>query len=165
MVPLTASAVVWIVCVIHCPSTTPRLSGWTRVETRLFRTLDKDNIITCVKLSLSKVLGARCSSVVKRSLMRRWDWPFMVDPLSYFSFQPVKERNVLFNDELNTFYLRLYVVRHMVKDHSDSERGNPLSPHGLLFSINSKGSFICTIPQTHIRSGGMYCLVCWAIFI
>ena len=31
--------------------------------------------------------------------------------------------------------------------HSDSERGNPLSPHGLLLSINSKGSFICTIPQ------------------
>ena len=24
----------------------------------------------------------------------------------------------------------------MVKDHSDSERGNPLPPHGLLFSIN-----------------------------
>ena len=59
-----------------------------------------------------------------------------------------KERNVLFNDALNTFYLRLYGVRHMVKDHSDSERGNPLPPHGLLFSINSKGSFICTIPQT-----------------
>ena len=32
----------------------------------------------------------------------------------------------LFNDELNTFYLRL------LKDNSDSERGNPLSPlHGL----------------------------------
>ena len=26
----------------------------------------------------------------------------------------------------------------MVKDHSDSERGNPLPPHGLLFSINNK---------------------------
>ena len=59
-----------------------------------------------------------------------------------------RERNVLFNDALNTFYLRLYSVRHMVKDHSDSERGNPLSPHMLLLSINSKGSFICTIPQT-----------------
>ena len=33
---------------------------------------------------------------------------------------------------LNTFYLRLYGVRHMVKDHSDSEKGNPLPPHGLL---------------------------------
>ena len=33
-----------------------------------------------------------------------------------------KEGNVLFNDALNTFYLRLYGVTHMVKDHSDSER-------------------------------------------
>ena len=57
-----------------------------------------------------------------------------------------QEGNVLFNDALNTFYLRLYGVGHMVKDHSDSERGNP--PHGLLFLINSKGSFICIIPET-----------------
>ena len=54
----------------------------------------------------------------------------------------------LFNDTLNTFYLWLYEVRHMVKDHSDSERGNPLPPHRLLFPISSKGSFICIIPQT-----------------
>ena len=59
-----------------------------------------------------------------------------------------RERDVLFNDALNTFYLRLYGVRHMVKDHSDSEKGNPLPPYRLLLSINSKGSFICTIPQT-----------------
>ena len=88
-----------------------------------------------------------------------------------------KEGNVLFNDALNTFYLRLYGVGHMVKNqsdrergrkemfyltmhsthfiygymvknHSDRERGNPLSPHRLLFQISSKGSFICIIPQT-----------------
>ena len=57
------------------------------------------------------------------------------------------EGNVLFNDALNTFYLRLYGVRHLVKDHSDSEKGNPLPPHRLLFPISSKGSFICTIPD------------------
>ena len=62
-------------------------------------------------------------------------------------FKEGKEGNVLFNDALNTFYLRLYGVRHMVKDHSDSEKGNLLLPHGLLFPINSKGSFICTIPD------------------
>ena len=45
-------------------------------------------------------------------------------------------RNVLFNDTLNTFYLRLYGVRHMVKEHSDSERGNPLPPNGLLFYMD-----------------------------
>ena len=33
----------------------------------------------------------------------------------------------------------------MVKDHSDSERGNPLPPHGLLVPISSNGSFICII--------------------
>ena len=32
----------------------------------------------------------------------------------------------------------------MVKDHSDSERGNPLPPHRLLFPISSKEFFICT---------------------
>ena len=58
-----------------------------------------------------------------------------------------KEGNVLFNNALNTFYLRLYGVKHMVNDHSDSDRGNPLPTHGLLFLISSKGSFICTIPQ------------------
>ena len=43
------------------------------------------------------------------------------------------------------FILRLYSVRHMVKDHSDCERRNPLPPHGLHFPINNKGHFICTI--------------------
>ena len=41
--------------------------------------------------------------------------------------------------------LRLYGVGQLVKDHSDSERGN--SPQPLLFPINSEGSFICTIPR------------------
>ena len=62
----------------------------------------------------------------------------------------VRSRNVLFNNALNTFYLRLYGVMHMVKDHSDSERGNPLLPHGL-YLISSKGSFICIIPQTRLH--------------
>ena len=43
-------------------------------------------------------------------------------PESQFSPEGRKEGNVLFNDALNTFYLRLYGVRHMVKYHSDSER-------------------------------------------
>ena len=59
-----------------------------------------------------------------------------------------ERERILFNDTLNTFYLRLYGIRHMVKDHSDSKKGNLLPPHRLLLSINSKGSFICSIPQT-----------------
>ena len=62
-----------------------------------------------------------------------------------------KEGNVLFNDALNTFYLWLYSVRLMVEDHKESKRGNPQPPHGLLFPINSKGPFICTIPQTGLH--------------
>ena len=41
----------------------------------------------------------------------------------------------------------------MVKDHSDTEKGNPLLPHRLLFPIDSKGSFICTIPQDNSYHG------------
>ena len=48
------------------------------------------------------------------------------------------------------FYLRLYGVRHMVKDHSDSEKGNPLPPHRLLFPININGSFIMHHPTDRI---------------
>ena len=57
---------------------------------------------------------------------------------SYMVSDIWKEGNALFNDALNTFYLRLY--GHMVKDHSDSEKENPLPPHRLLLS----GSFIGT---------------------
>ena len=61
----------------------------------------------------------------------------------------VMEGNVLFNNALITFLIRLHGVGYIVKDHSDSDIGNLLPPlHGLLFSISSQGSFICTIPQT-----------------
>ena len=58
-----------------------------------------------------------------------------------------EEGYILFNDALNTFYLWLYGIRHMVKDHSDRERRNLLLPHRLLFPIDSMGSFICIISQ------------------
>ena len=53
----------------------------------------------------------------------------------------MKQGNVLFND--TTYFIYGYMgVRHIVKDHSDGERGNPLSPlHVLVFSINSMESF------------------------
>ena len=82
-------------------------------------------------------IGVRSKGVVLTPLFVSWGLPDLKEGRKY-----------LFNDTLNTFYVRLYGIRHMVKDHSDSERGSPLSPHGLLFPINSKGSFICIIPQT-----------------
>ena len=54
-----------------------------------------------------------------------------------------KEGNVLFNDALKTFNLQLYGA-----EYTDSERGNPLSPHRLLFPISRKSFFFikCPIP-------------------
>ena len=48
----------------------------------------------------------------------------------------------------STHFIYGFMASDMVNDLSDSVRGNPLPPHGLLFPINSKGYFICTIPQT-----------------
>ena len=43
----------------------------------------------------------------------------------------------------STHFIHGYMAsRHMVKDHSDSEKGNPLPPHRLLFLINSKGFYM-----------------------
>ena len=102
-----------------------------------------------------------------------------------------KDGNVLFNDALNTFYLRLYGVghmvkyhsgrkemfyltthsthfylrlygiRHTVKDHSDRERGNLLPPNGLLFPISSKGSFIFIPPPPAPRQDSTYDGLCY----
>ena len=59
----------------------------------------------------------------------------------------LNEGSVLFKDTFNTFIYGYMVLDHLVKDHSDTERGNLLLPHGLLFLISSQGSFICTIPD------------------
>ena len=70
------------------------------------------------------------------------------ESLDNSSAYSLRNGNVLLNNTLNTFYLLLYGVGHMVKDHSDSKRGNLLPPHELLFPISNKDSFICIIPQT-----------------
>ena len=47
-----------------------------------------------------------------------------------------KERNVLFNNAINTFYLQLYGIRHMEIENLYSKRGHTLLPlHELLFLI------------------------------
>ena len=54
-----------------------------------------------------------------------------------------KEGNVYLMTHSTHFELWLYGVGHMVKDHSDSKRGNPLpSLHGLLFQIIVSGFYI-----------------------
>ena len=60
----------------------------------------------------------------------------------------VRERDKFFYlTTHSTHFIYGYMASDMVKHHSDSEKGNPLPPHRLLLSINSNGSFICTIPQ------------------
>ena len=51
------------------------------------------------------------------------------------------------------FYLVMHST-HFIYGYmaSDSERGNPILPHRLLFPISSKGSFICTIPETGLNA-------------
>ena len=49
-----------------------------------------------------------------------------------------KEGNILFIDALITFYLPLYGVGHMVKDHSDSEKGNQLGNMGYSFRLAAR---------------------------
>ena len=57
-----------------------------------------------------------------------------------------KKGNVYLTMHSTHFIYAYMVLGHMVKDHSDSKRGNPLlSLHGLLFLIRSKGSFICIV--------------------
>ena len=63
-----------------------------------------------------------------------------------------KEGNGLFNDALNTFYLRLYGVKHMVKDHSDSER-KPAAAAWATLPNQQQGPFY----MHHPRQDNTYC--------
>ena len=90
--------------------------------------------------------SARC--VCPRSHTCGWGWNHTTPCTGVRCGSSLQEDNKEGNVLFNTFYLRLYGVRHMVKNHSDSEKGNTLPPHRLLLSISSKGYFICTIPQT-----------------
>ena len=111
---------------------------------------------------LAAALSTRCSGITPISFKPVYLQDRNPRPpikMSLLELEGRKEGTVLFNDAQNTFYFRLYGVRHnMVKDHSDSERGNPLPPHRLLFPISSKGSFICTIPH---RQDSTYHGICY----
>ena len=64
-----------------------------------------------------------------------------------------KERNFVFDDVLNTFYLRLYCVGHiMVEDHSDSERGNRVPPLALVYRHTYFGTYMHASTHTHTHT-------------
>ena len=58
-----------------------------------------------------------------------------------------KAGNVLFNDAFNTFYLRIYGVRHMIQDHSAREE-TLCRYMDYSFRLTARFFFICIIPQT-----------------
>ena len=69
-------------------------------------------------------------------------------PLRLWNKKGRKEGNVLFNNTLNTFYLWLYGVGHMVNDRSDSKSGTRCHHYmGYTFLISSKHTQ-CNIPHT-----------------
>ena len=49
-----------------------------------------------------------------------------------------KEENILFNNTLNTFYLRLYGISHMVNNHSNSERKPAVGHMGFSFRLAAR---------------------------
>ena len=66
---------------------------------------------------------------------------------------------VLFNDALNIFYLRLYGVRHMVKDHSDSEKKTRCRHIGYSFRLTAR---ILLYAPSH-RQDSTYHDLCYTI--
>ena len=66
--------------------------------------------------------------------------PWRIDP----TMQKEGRKCFLFNDALNTFYFTVIWRQTYGKG---PFRWNPLPPHGLLYPISSKGSFICIIPD------------------
>ena len=70
--------------------------------------------------------------------------------LQLFVYVGRKEENVLFNDALNTFYLKklqLFGIRHNIYDKGPFRllERNPAATTWATLSICSKGSFICII--------------------
>ena len=51
---------------------------------------------------------------------------------------PVR-KEMLYLTTHSTHFIYGYMASDMVKDNSDSEKGNLLPSHGLLFPVNSKG--------------------------
>ena len=91
---------------------------WQRQEYRIDSSVTRIHIVA----NLHQAAGVRVTGQTFRKFLHE----------AHLHARRPTERNILFNDALNTFYLRLYGVRHMVMDHSDSEKGNPLPPHRLL---------------------------------
>ena len=100
------------------------LSGWKDVCPPPLHCTDRRNLtltftVTCLQLSpdlqISPDLKHNPNPNNNLSLEGTgWIFYCLVCGMLYIGR---KEGNILFNDTLNTFYLRLYGIGHMVKDH------------------------------------------------
>ena len=67
-----------------------------------------------------------------------------------------KNGNVLFNDTLNTFYVRLYGVGYMVKDHLNRKREETCSHHYMGYSFWLTASDVLYAPSQEGRKEMFY---------
>ena len=82
---------------------------------------------------------------------------FKIVMMQYYCMRNSTEgRKLLFNDALNTFYLQLYGVGHMMKDLSAWVVSLLPPLHELLFPSNSKGYFTFVIPDRSTYHGLCY---------
>ena len=98
-------------------------------------------------LQHTPVVGAHASHQLAET--RTIDY---ISPLTLSEVSEERRKEMFYLTTHSTHFIYGYMVSDiiMVKDHSGSERENLLPPHGLLFPISSKGSFICTIPQDNM---------------
>ena len=88
----------------------------------------------------------------------------LFDLPSYTYLYQGEEGNISFNDALNILYSLLYGILYLVKNHSDSERGNLLpSLHGLLFPISSKEYFYAVSHEQDSTYHGLLYPICGAL--
>ena len=97
-------------------------------------------------LSVSLHVIRTCYPAIPLTVSRRNSWVIVTGPAiptnDFQSLFVMKAGNVLFNDTLNTFYLRWYGVRHMVKDHSDSERGSRFLFSVIIHHMSNEGNVL-----------------------
>ena len=70
--------------------------------------------------------------------------------------KPWQGKEMFYLTTHNTFYLRF---EHIIKDHSNSERGNPQTPHGLLLPISSQVFYMHHHRQDSTYHGLWYTVV------
>ena len=98
----------------------------------------------------NKLISAR-----QKNVKEYWE---LLKRASYWNVPNIRRKEMFYLTTHSTHFIYGYMAsKHMVKDHSDSERGNPLPPHGLLFPINAR---VILYAPSH-RQGSTYHGLCY----